>query len=215
MLAALVAATTGVPAAGAATPAVVGATGATGATGTLTLKDPNTPGLMLEVTPGDPTAYRQGDIVHLHFSGIPAGGSSVPSGPARPPVPAVSLKEGDSSLPTISSSPRPALQPVQQAPPDQPAGQHRPDRRREPRTVVRPLRRVSRSDGTIDVDFRVGAGDQVEPDAPIGYLNDYSQVTPAPPTLTCDETHPCVIGFSVRLPPCPRGSSTTGRTSRR
>lgn len=193
LLGAVVAAT-GAPVAAAPAAAAPAATSAT----TLTLKDPNS-AVTLEVTPGDPTAYRQGDVVHLRFAGIPAGGyvNALGTCPASG-LPGVSVKELDRKGKTLLNPGRLFNLCNKHLPTNLP-GSTDPTGGESPGLSTALANVYPRTDGTLDVDFRVGSGDQVEADAPIGYLNNYLQVEPALPKLVCDATHGCVIGFSVNV----------------
>ncbi len=150
--------------------------------------------LTVEVTPGDSSTWRQGDIITVHVSGMTLF----------------------SKLKMIGTCPA-DMPPVGEKPPTGRRDQHviNPDLLSTacgsrfstaipggadltgdtPALSTSVVEAYGRKDGTLDVSFRVGSGEQQNTAAPIYYFNDTGAETQG--KLTCDETHRCAVGFEL------------------
>ncbi|MEP6796806.1 MAG: hypothetical protein ABI890_01605, partial [Lapillicoccus sp.] len=149
------------------------------------LTDPTSSGISLAVSPAD-LAVGQGDVVHLHFAGLEANESvySVGTCPAGLPVKNMDTAAYVGQL-ACGARISTGL-----------TGDTDPASINNPGLSTFTGNKLPTLDGAVDIDFLIGSGSSV---GTLGYIvvlkNGDRQTFPS---LTCDATHACTIGFVVQ-----------------
>jgi len=137
-------------------------------------------GHSVEVTPGDLTGIRSGDVVHLHFAGLKPF-EFIDLGTCAADIPAGTIDPISLVLPGCGGQLNTGLPGTLDADASGPGSS----------TVV--SQGYARTDGTVDIDFLIGRGEAFSPD-----VYRFADGSPEQSLkITCDETHPCRIGFEV------------------
>ena len=143
--------------------------------------------ITLSVTPASLAGVKQGDVVHLHFAGLTANEyvNSIGTCPAGLPISKMALTNKNTGQHACAARLPTGL-----------TGDTDPTSLNTPGLSTSTYHANPDLSGNVDVDFLVGSGTSV---GTYGYTVDFTHgPSKTYPSLACDPTHPCTIGFVVQ-----------------